>query len=368
MQAFTCQACQQLIFFENVQCLRCGHTLGYLSEVPVLSALEPIGGDLWRALDPEASSRAYRLCLNYRQENVCNWMVPAEESDVLCLACRFNQTIPDLAVPEHRGLWWRLEAAKRRLIYGLLGLGLPLINKQQDPERGLAFAFLAGPDPQFRETGAVRTGHQQGLITLDIKEADDAVREQTRLEMSEVYRTLLGHFRHESGHYYWERLLASSEHLDAYRTLFGDERFDYAEALRNHYNNGPPADWQDHFVSSYASAHPWEDWAESWAHYLHIVDTLETARSFSLRVIIPEGAAGASIAAPGGVTAYRPHSIETMIASWLPLTYAINSINRSMGQPDMYPFALSPRAIEKLGFVHHVISGAAQPSTTHNRF
>ncbi len=112
-------------------------------------------------------------------------------------------------------------------------------------------------------------------------------------------------------------------------------------------------------MSSYASAHPWEDWAESWAHYLHIVDTLETARNFSLRVITPEGAAGASIAAPGGLTAYRPQSIETMIASWLPLTYAINSINRSMGQPDMYPFALSPRAIEKLGFVHHVVSAAA---------
>ena len=135
--------------------------------------------------------------------------------------------------------------------------------------------------------------------------------------MSEVYRTLLGHFRHESGHYYWERLIRSTEHLDSWRALFGDERSDYAQALRNHYNNGPPADWQDHFVSGYASAHPWEDWAESWAHYLHIVDTLETARNFSLRVITPQGAAGASIAAPGGVTDYRPHSIETMIASWL---------------------------------------------------
>ncbi len=210
MQAFTCQACQQLIFFENVQCLRCGRTLGYLSEVGVLSALEPLGGDLWRALDYEADSRSYRMCRNYRQENVCNWMVSAEETDTLCLACRFNQTIPDLAVPEHRGLWQRLEVAKRRLIYGLLGLRLPLINKQQDAERGLAFAFLAVADPQFRETNAVKTGHEQGLITLDIKEADDAVRERTRLEMSEVYRTLLGHFRHESGHYYWERLIRSN--------------------------------------------------------------------------------------------------------------------------------------------------------------
>ncbi len=363
MKAFTCHVCQHLIFFENVQCLRCERALGYLPDVGVLSALEPAADGEWRPLAPEAGARRYKMCLNYSRERVCNWLLASEDDATLCLACRFNQTIPDLSVPEYRGLWQRLETAKRRLVYGLLALGLPLVSKQEDPERGLAFAFLAGPDPEFRETNAAMTGHAQGLITLNIAEADDAVRERTRQEMSEVYRTLLGHFRHESGHYYWERLLRAAEQIDSFRALFGDDQADYEQALQNHYNNGPPADWQTYFVSAYASAHPWEDWAETWAHYLHIVDTLETARNFSLRVVTPESAAGASIAMPGGVTAYRPPSIDMMVANWLPLTYAINSINRSMGQPDMYPFVLSPMAVEKLGFVHQVVSGAAMTAS-----
>jgi len=357
MKAFNCQVCQQLIFFENSQCLRCGHTLGYLPEMRVLSALEPAGDDTWWALAPEVQSQHYRMCFNYRQEQVCNWMLPAEDSATFCLACRLNQTIPDLSVLEHRGLWQRMEVAKRRLVYSLMALDLPLIGKQDDPERGLAFAFLADPESPFRESTAVITGHAQGLITLNIAEADDAVRERTRLKMAEPYRTLLGHFRHESGHYYWEQLVRPNDQIEPFRKLFGDERADYDQTLQAHYNNGPLADWQARFVSAYASAHPWEDWAETWAHYLHIVDTLETARNFSLKVVA-EGA-GASIATPGGVTEYRPPSVEAMIASWLPLTYAINSLNRSMGQPDMYPFVLSPTAMEKLGFVHAVISRAA---------
>ncbi|MGH8523091.1 MAG: zinc-binding metallopeptidase family protein [Gammaproteobacteria bacterium] len=359
MKALTCHVCQQLIFFENVQCLRCERALGYLPDVGVLSALEPAADGQWRPLAPEAGVRRYKMCLNYSQERVCNWLLASEDDATLCLACRFNQTIPDLSLPENRGLWQRLETAKRRLVYGLLALGLPLMSKKEDPERGLAFAFLSGPDTGFQETNAVMTGHAQGLITLNIAEADDAVRERMRLAMNERYRTLLGHLRHESGHYYWERLLRAAGQLDSFRALFGDEQTDYEQALQNHYNNGPPADWQTCFVSAYASVHPWEDWAETWAHYLHIVDTLETARNFSLRVVTPESAAGASIAMPGGVTAYRPQSIDTMVASWLPLTYAINSINRSMGQPDLYPFVLSPKAVEKLGFVHQVVSGAA---------
>ncbi|MGH8643377.1 MAG: zinc-binding metallopeptidase family protein [Gammaproteobacteria bacterium] len=356
MKIFNCSVCGQLIFFENV--LGCGHALGYLPDRGLLSALEPQADGPWRALAPEAGAKGYKMCLNYSEEQVCNWMLPSEDSAMFCPACSLNQIIPDCSQPENRLRWQRLEAAKRRLIYSLRALGLPLRNKQEDPQQGLAFAFLADPDPDFRENNVVMTGHAQGLITINIAEADDAVRERRRLDMNERYRTLLGHLRHESGHYYWERLVRPNDLLEPFRRLFGDERSDYDQALQAHYRNGPPQDWQARFVSAYASTHPWEDWAESWGHYLHIIDTLETARQFSLRVVTP--AAGASIATPGGVTDYRPPSLEAMIASWLPLTYAINNINRSMGQPDMYPFVLTPVAIEKLEFVHQVISAACE--------
>jgi hypothetical protein len=356
MKIYTCSVCHQAIFFENVQCTKCGHALGYLPDRQTMSALETIDSGRWRALVPASSGRLYKMCLNYSQEKVCNWMLPDEESATLCRACNLNQTIPDLSLPENRVRWARLEAAKRRLVYGLLALGLPLRNRQDDPENGLAFSFLADPEHDTQENEMAMTGHAQGLITINIAEADDAERERRRLDLNERYRTLLGHLRHESGHYYWERLVRPSELLKPFRDRFGDERADYEQALRSHYNDGPPTDWQDNFVSAYAGAHPWEDWAESWSHYLHIVDTLETAREFSLSVTA--GAAGASRATPGGITNYRPPSPEAMIASWLPLTYAINSLNRSMGQPDMYPFVLSPRAIEKLGFVHRVITSA----------
>lgn len=343
--------------------MRCGHALGYLPEVGVLSALEAVREGEWRALAPEAGSRRYKMCLNYSQEQVCNWMLRADDSAKLCPACRLNQTIPDLSQPGNRLRWQRCEMAKRRLVYSLIALGLPHASKAEDPERGLAFAFLAGPEADPAESSAVMTGHSRGLITVNIAEADSAERERRRVDMNECYRTLLGHLRHESGHYYWEQLVRPGAEIETFRKLFGDERADYDRALQNHYHKGPPADWQARYVSAYASAHPWEDWAESWAHYLHIIDTLETARQFSLRVVTPAGAAGVSIATPDGAASDRPPSVEAVVASWLPLTYAINSLNRSMGQPDLYPFVLSSVAIEKLGFVHEVINRAAQPTS-----
>lgn len=361
MKIFNCQACQNLIFFENVQCVGCGHILGYLADVGLVSALESAGDNLWRPLAPEAQSRHYRMCLNYRQEHVCNWMIHAEEGEAFCLACRLNQTIPDLSKPENRPYWQRIESAKRWLVYSLLNLHLPLMNKQQNPEHGLAFAFLSAPDPRAQTNNTVMTGHDNGLITLNVAEADDAVREETRLKMHEGYRTLLGHFRHEVGHYYWDRLIGPSEQLEPFRRLFGDERIDYDGALQHYYNNIPPADWQERFVSAYASVHPWEDWAESWAHYLHIVDTLETARNFSLRIQTP-GTGHETVVGKTDLAEYQPQLFTAMMESWFPLTYAINSLNRSMGQPDMYPFVLSPTAIEKLGFVHDIIGRAASQS------
>ena len=259
------------------------------------------------------------------------------------------------SVEGNRERWARMEAGKRRLVYAMLRLGLPL---QDGPADRLAFAFLADRAGKFEESGEVMTGHADGLITINIAEADDAVREQMRLDMHELYRTVLGHFRHEVGHYYWERLIRPTPRLEPFRQLFGDERADYDDALQRHYNQGPAPNWQEHYVSAYATAHPWEDWAETWAHYLHIIDTLDTAAAFELRVPAPDDQR-ATVAPPPNAL-YRPQLFAAMIESWLPLTYALNCVNRSMGQTDLYPFVLSQPALDKLRFVHDVIGDAAK--------
>ena len=250
-----------------------------------------------------------------------------------------------------------LDLAKHYLVYGLLRLGLPVVSKAEDDARGLAFDFLADPDSPEQAGSPVTTGHAEGLITINIAEADDAERERRRQGMAEPYRSLLGHFRHESGHYYWERLIREGRWLKAFRSCFGDERRDYQTCLQAHYADGPPPDWQERFVSAYASAHPWEDWAETWTHYLHIVDTLETAQAFGLR-LSPAAGSDPSLAAVADFDPYQEKSFESLIATWLPLTYAVNSLNRSMGQPDLYPFVIAPPVIAKLRFVHELTTAA----------
>jgi hypothetical protein len=236
--------------------------------------------------------------------------------------------------------------ASHRLFYTLLMLRLPMPNRADDPEHGLAFDFLADPP-----THNVLTGHDNGLITVALQEADDAEREARRTRMHEPYRTLLGHFRHEVGHYYWDRLVADPNRTEACRAIFGDERADYGAALKRHYDTGAPADWQAHFVSAYASAHPWEDFAETWAHYLHIVDSLETARAYGLEVH-PAIAAERELHAEPRLDPYQGASFAPLVDLWLPLTYALNAMNRSMGLQDLYPFVLAPAAIGKLAFIH----------------
>jgi hypothetical protein len=351
MKLFECQHCGQLLYFENTRCERCGHDLGYLPDSAVLSALTREDGDRWRPL--AAPLGLVRFCANASYD-ACNWLVPAESSDAFCRACRHNRTIPDLGVAEHLLRWRRLEAAKHRLVYGLLRLGLPLPSKIEDSESGLAFDFLAGPAGRFQETPQVITGHARGLITINIAEADDAERERARKDMAEPYRTLLGHFRHEVGHYYWERLVRYGVWLESFRTLFGDERQDYGARLRAHHGWGPQPGWQQWFVSSYASAHPWEDFAETWAHYLHMVDTLETADAFGLR-ISPRAGRDPTLAMAIDFDPYRQGDFDALVQAWLPLTYAVNSLNHSMGQQDLYPFVLAPTVIGKLRFVHGLI-------------
>jgi hypothetical protein len=359
MNVFHCDHCRNLVFFENVSCVRCGHRLAYLPDLGVIGSLDPAGSvDTFRSPLPRARGHAYRLCRNYTEHGVCNWVVSADEPGGLCRSCRLTRTIPDLTRPGYREAWSRLEAAKRRLVYTLLALDLPLPDFAGAPDGALAFEFLADPDDPNEPR--VLTGHAAGVITVNIAEADDAERERRRVALGEPYRTLLGHLRHESGHYYFDQLVVPhAARLDAFRTLFGDERQDYAEALKQHYQQGPDPTWTTCFVSAYAASHPWEDWAESWAHYLHIVDTLETAAACGLSLTPRRRDEPALEVAPDPV-ADRATPFDTLIESWHPVAYALNELNRGLGRPDAYPFVLPAPAVEKLRFVHDTVSAAGR--------
>ncbi|MET0344237.1 MAG: putative zinc-binding peptidase [Polyangiales bacterium] len=355
MRIFTCSACQQTTYFENVTCTNCGHALAYLPDHRLLSALEKAEdagpeANLWVALAPKAKNARYRLCDNGVQHAACNWTVPESDPDPLCAACRLNDVIPNLSKPGALAAWQKIERAKRRLLYTLYELGLPVESRAERPENGLQFSFMADGDDGKEK---VFTGHADGLITININEADDPFREQVRTNMGEAYRTLLGHFRHEVGHYFWDRLIRDTPWIDHYRALFGDERADYGESLQRHYDNGPPADWGQRFVSAYATMHPWEDWAETWAHYLHMVDTLGTARAYGM-VLRPKPQ-GRSAELAVNARSLDFEDFDDLMTGWVPMTLALNGLNRSMGLGDPYPFVLSEKAVEKLRFVHEVV-------------
>ena len=362
MKTFHCDKCSQQVFFENTFCFNCESMLGYQPAQRTINSFEQTDTGLWRSLNRTDEGKLYKQCGNYVQYNVCNWMLPADDPHELCESCQLTVIIPALSTEKNHVLWSRLEAAKRRLLFSLAMLNLSPASKDDQPETGLAFQFLE--DGVTDE--CVMTGHDDGLITLNIAEADPAERERTREQMHERYRTLLGHFRHESGHYYFDRLVAGTEWTEPFRALFGDERADYGVALQNHYNNGPVAGWEEHFVSSYASSHPWEDWAETWAHYLHMLDTLETANAcgLSLHPVKAGEPSLDTVAVP-----LKTGAFEETLHDWFALTYVLNSLNRSIGMPDSYPFKLSSPVLEKLEFVHKVVRAgikagppAARPS------
>ena len=297
-----------------------------------------------------ASPFGYRLCANYTTHDVCNWAIPADNPHPLCPSCRLTRAIPDPSIQWQREAWYKLEVAKRRLVYSLLHLRLPVANRVDDPVHGLAFEFLAD-----QPGGPVLTGHLDGVITINLTEADDAERERRRLQLHEPYRTLLGHVHHEVGHYYWERLIAGTDRLQPFRALFGDE-----PPITARRSSALPeraaSDWQNRFVTAYAAAHPWEDWAETWAHYLHMTDTLETARACGVSIRPRRRTSRAAARAGGGGS--PDAAFDRLMASWFPLTYVLNNLNRGLGVPDAYPFVLSQPAIEKLRFVHDVIAAS----------
>ncbi|HEY6642809.1 putative zinc-binding peptidase [Povalibacter sp.] len=348
MKVFHCGNCNALVFFENSTCLNCGHTLAFLPDRRIVTALTQDADGAWH--EPQDTRHRYRLCSNFVERQMCNWAVPMDDAHALCASCRLTTVSPDAANAEHQSNWFKLEAAKRRLVYSLLELSLPLTPRAEDPARGLAFEFKV-PDPT-PDAKPVLTGHANGVITINALEADDVERETRRQQLHEPYRTVLGHFRHEIGHYYWDRLIAASGRLAGFRELFGDEQQDYAAALKRHYEEGPPADWQQRFVSAYASTHPWEDWAETWAHYMHLTDTLDTAAAcgLSLKPAHPEEPAMKS---PPLLT----HSdFARLMRDWMSLTYLLNNLNRGLGLTDAYPFVLPGPAVDKLRFVHETVS------------
>jgi hypothetical protein len=361
VRIFRCDHCGHPVFFENVQCLHCGSALAFLPDRMFIAAIEelPDTSGLWRRKSPRHAGRQYRMCHNHGTHQACNFAVPAHDPNPLCVSCRQTRILPDLSVAANQERWYRIEVAKRRLYYTLAHLGLAPADPGADqPPAGPVYEFLADQPGM----APVLTGHRNGVITLNVAEADDDERTRRRMALYEPYRTLLGHLRHESGHYYWDSLIAAQpERHAAFREVFGDDSLDYGMALSQHYANGPSAtSWQADYVSAYATAHPWEDWAETWAHYLHMVDLLETASAYNTRVVVPGDSPDEAEEVCNPFAG--PTDFDQLVTQWVPVTLLLNSLNRSLGQNDAYPFALTPGALRKLRFVHDVIHGASGPS------
>jgi hypothetical protein len=356
LRLFTCQSCKGVLFFENSHCMSCNRPIGYAAEAGQLVPLpeeKPAPGvpvSVEVAL-PGGKREKFIQCKNFTEHDSCNWLVRAADEQPYCLSCRLTEVIPDLSDPKNRQAWAEVESAKRRLLYTLRALRLPVVSKSEDAAAGLSFRFMSGT-----EAAPVTTGHADGLITLNVAEADAAFRENMREKLGEAYRTVLGHLRHEIGHYYWDRLVRDAGRVDACRALFGDESASYEDAIQRHYGEGPPANWAESYISAYATMHPWEDWAETWAHYLHMRDTLETAKSHGLSVRIPGMPDDEAWVSTDEV---RGWDFEGMMSSWQAVTVALNSLSRSMGMKDVYPFVVSEPVRAKLRFVHDVLQESA---------
>jgi hypothetical protein len=333
---FICPNCGQHLAFENSVCLNCKSKLGFsLDDMAFLVIASGPESEHGGAVD----ASEYQLCANLHAAE-CNWLVRVAPVRRLCTSCALTRTRPNDADKKAMGAFATAEKAKRRLIVELVDLKLPIVGRDEDPNYGLAFDLLSS------ELEKVFTGHENGVITLDLAEGDDVHREQLRIAMAEPYRTLLGHFRHEIGHYYYYRLVdTATQYQQTARELFGNAEADYQDALDRHYSQGAPPGWESNYVSSYATMHPAEDWAETFAHYLHIRDTLDTAAAFGF--------------APASATFERrnlgPSGFDAIIEMWLPLSWALNMVNRSMGHDDLYPFVLPTKVLEKMRFIHTVI-------------
>lgn len=346
MQRFTCD-CGNVLFFGSSQCLRCGGQVGYDPSADAMVRVRP--------------GSIFKLCENGIKHGVCNWLLPAAAATTLCVACALNRTIPDLTSARNLMLWGRTEMAKRRLLHTLLRLGITLPSKAADPQSGLAFDIIstvANPE--------VTMGHLNGVITVNLEEADDTYRQINRQQLGENSRTLLGHFRHESAHYFWRRCLSDRAWDDplrlAFRERFGDEWLDYSAALGAHYQSGAPQGWEQSFITGYAASHPWEDWAETWAHYLEIVDGLETCESLGIHVrhlaldlVMLPGEAG-TLPSMLPQSGHADGEFLAWLQRWMCLSTVLNEISHSLGEAPLYPFVISVRVAQKLRLAHHFAS------------
>jgi hypothetical protein len=342
MKTFSC-ACGASLYFDNTWCLNCNSSVGY----------DPLGDAMVR-LDKNAP---WKLCQNGTTHRVCNWVIPIRMTG-LCIACQINRTIPDLAVEQNLNLWRKMEKAKRRTVYWLIRKNLPVRSKTAAADTGLAVDFL-----RPTATQAVLTGHDHGVLTFNLEEADDSHRESHRNLLGEPYRTLLGHFRHEMAHYYWwlwfDKGGAPETWINAVREVFGDDRRDYITALQTHYKSGAPAGWSATHISAYATTHPWEDWAETWAHYCLISDALETAECSRLKI---EASGAPWPLKPQDVQLPPPFASEsgtdflTTIHRWMTLAPALNEMSLSLGHADMYPFSPTPAVVKKLHLIHAMLA------------
>lgn len=338
MKVFSCPGCGQLVFFANTGCLRCGTAFVLDPERLAMVAIGP----------------GVRACREAERTG-CNWV--ATTDDGRCQSCALTRARPpdgELSVLQRLRV---AEAAKRRLLFQLRWLGLPLEQRDEAAGTGVAFDLLHSTDEV-----PVTTGHLGGVITLDLAESDAVHRERVRTKLSEPYRTVVGHFRHEIGHYFFP-VLVGADDLAWVRGWFGDETVDYQAALDRHYREGPPPGWAEDHISEYATMHPAEDWAETFAHYLHLRGVLQTAASYGLKVDGPDLPSSPVTPLSADPSALDADDIHDVIGTWLPLSYALNAVSRSMGEDDLYPFVLSPRVMGKLAVVHELVLRAARART-----
>ena len=327
MKLFKCPRCKGTLYFNNRAC-GCGTQV---------------------AFDPEAEKFEIldAACAN-REQIGCNWKAASGQGS-LCRACAMTEVVPDSMVNTNVPLWADTEAAKRWVLVNLGQWGWLKAGDQGPWPRFhlLSEVTSSGPAP-------VTMGHADGLITINVTEADPAQRVARREKLSERYRTLTGHFRHELGHYVFQRLVEDERFAAAFRNRFGDERADYGAALSQHYDNGPPQGWQDNHITEYASSHPHEDWAETFAHLVHLTDMIDSANATGLRQ-----------SSTGVPDPYRTSDGDAVISAGANLGIAFNHVNRSMGLFDLYPFVIAPAVRDKLAFVRAAVAAgpreAAKP-------
>jgi hypothetical protein len=322
VKSFRCRVCDNPLYFENSVCVSCGTNLGFSRAERAIVPVDDTG----RYVDPSGAD--WFVCANLNLSG-CTWLATVQGG--LCSCCQLTRTRP--ADDDIEGLvnFPAAEQAKRHLVFELDTLGFPVVGKDQDEENGLAFDLLSSVAEN------VVIGHEDGVITIDLAESDDAYREKVRATLAEPYRTMLGHFRHEVGHYYEWQLVRGDERFQRCRELFGDESKDYQAEIQRHYDEGPADGWDQAYISTYATMHPFEDFAETWAHYLHICDSIETAGEYGLT----------SVASPAVFSSFR----DLVVGVWVPLSVALNMINRSMGKEDLYPFVIPTPVLDKLDFV-----------------